>query len=114
MYVGVADADLNQNASEAEDVTITVTSDIGDSEQVTLTETGVDSGVFSATLPTENSGSTPSTNDGVMSVIEDSVVTATYVDVHYGNTDTTETLTAHTTAKTPVVEDPDDSSRFRW
>ena len=106
VYVGVADADLNQDAAQAEEVTITVTSNIGDSEQVTLTETGVDSGVFSATLSTENSGSTPSANNGVMSVIEDSVVTATYVDIHYGNTDTTETLRASTIAKTPVV-DPD-------
>ena len=107
LYIGVADADLNQNDAQAEEVTITVTSDIGDSESVTLTETAVDSGVFSATLPTENSGSGSTANDGVMSVMEDSVVTATYVDEHYGNTGTSETLTATTTAKTIVVDDPD-------
>jgi hypothetical protein len=108
LYVGVADADLNQDTGVAEEVTITVVSDIGDSEDITLTETDVDSGVFSATLSTENSGSGSTANDGVMSVIEDSVVTATYVDEHYGNTGTSETLTASTTAKTPVTDDPTD------
>jgi len=103
LYVGVADADLNEDATQAEEVIITVKSDTGDSETVTLTETDVDSGVFSGTLPSEISSSAPTANNGVMTVIEDTVVTATYVDEHYGTTGTTETLTASTTAKTPVA-----------
>ena len=110
LYVGVADADLNQNDAQAEEVTITVTSDIGDSESVTLTETAVDSGVFSATLSTDSSGSGSTANDGIVSVIEDSVVTATYVDEHYGNTGSAETVTATTIAKTLVIDDGDDST----
>jgi hypothetical protein len=39
----------------------------------------------------------------MISVVENTVVTATYVDTHYGNTNTTETLTASTTAVTPAV-----------
>ena len=106
LYVGVADADLNEDATQAEEVIITVKSDTGDSETVTLTETDVDSGVFSGTLPSEISSSAPTANNGVMTVIEDTVVTATYVDEHYGNTGIVETLTASTTAKTPVAPTP--------
>ncbi len=103
LYVGVGDDNLNVDPTQAEEVNITVTSTTGDSELITLTETGVDTGIFSATLPSENSGNAPTDNNGIISVIEDSVVTATYVDIHYGNTSTTETLTASTIAKSPVA-----------
>ncbi len=103
LYVGVADADLNIYPLEKETVSITVKADTGDSETLMLTETALDSGMFSATLPTENSGISPIANNGSMSVIEDTVVTATYVDTHYGDEGTTVTLTATTTAKTPVA-----------
>lgn len=109
VYVGVADADLNMYPLVKEEVTITVTADTGDSESITLIETDVDTAVFSATLPTENSGSASIVNNGIMSVVEGTVVTATYVDTHYGNTDTVETLTAFTIAKTPVIDDGDDA-----
>lgn len=102
LYVGVADADLNIYPLEKETVSITVKADTGDSETLTLTETALDSGMFSVALPTENSGISPTANNGSMSVIEDTVVTATYVDTHYGDTGSTVTLTATTTAKTPV------------
>ena len=103
VYVGVADGDLNLYPLEKETVSVTVKSDIGDSEILMLTETAVDSGVFEAVLSTENSGGTPVPDDGTMSAIEDAVVTATYVDTDYGDEGTTVTLTASTTAKTPVV-----------
>ncbi len=109
LSVGVADADLNENATQIDEVTITVKSDTGDSETVKLTETGVDSGVFSATLPTENSASTPTANNGVMTVIEGTVVTATYVDIHYGVSGVVKTLTASTSAQTPVIDDGNDA-----
>ena len=46
IYIQVSDADRNADVNTAETVTVTVTSETSSSGEVTLTETGVSTGVF--------------------------------------------------------------------
>jgi hypothetical protein len=74
-------SDLNRNTSitTTQEVTMTVVASSGDQEIVTLTETGADTGVFTATLPSSTTGGTTS-GDGTLHAPIGSTVTATYVD----------------------------------
>ncbi len=77
--VRVTDVDQNTNTLVAETVTVVITSSTGDSETVTLTETGVNTGVFVATIPA--SGTVAGTvNNGTLYAIAGSVMNVTYVD----------------------------------
>jgi uncharacterized repeat protein (TIGR01451 family) len=77
--VRVTDIDQNTNPLVAETVTVVITSSTGDSETVTLTETGVNTGVFAATIPA--SGTVAGTvNNGTLYAIAGSVLNVTYVD----------------------------------
>jgi large repetitive protein len=77
--VRVTDVDQNTNPLVAETVTVVITSSTGDSETVTLTETGVNTGVFAATIPA--SGTVAGTaNNGTLYAIAGSVLNVTYVD----------------------------------
>jgi len=102
LIVSVADTFLNTDPALEDTVEITVTSDTGDSESVILKETDVDSAVFLVVLATENATSAPVANDGIMTTIVDAVVTATYVDIHYGSAGIVQVLTAETKAALPV------------
>ncbi|MEZ4868799.1 MAG: SdrD B-like domain-containing protein [Caldilineaceae bacterium] len=53
--VRVTDVDQNSNPAAAETIIAVITSSSGDSETVTLTETGVDTGVFTLCLPSSSS-----------------------------------------------------------
>lgn len=83
LYVRVTDLDLNTIASEAQTVTLTVTSDGGDVEFVTLTETGVDTGIFTGSIVT--TGDVISTNDGTLQVNAIEIVAAHYLDAIDGD-----------------------------
>ena len=80
LTVTVTDADANTNAGVAESVGVDVVNDVtSELEQIMLTETGPDTGVFTATLATA-SGSSGTGNDGVLNASDGNTVTATYTD----------------------------------
>ena len=79
VYIEVADADRNADPAAAETVTVVlVNSATGDTETVTLAETGPDTGVFRGSIATSLSAS--SAADGVLSVAVNSRIVATYTD----------------------------------
>jgi uncharacterized repeat protein (TIGR01451 family) len=55
IYISLADADQNLDPAAVEQVEVTVTSSLGDSETILLYETGVDTGVFAGAIPTHDS-----------------------------------------------------------
>jgi len=76
--VQVSDYDLNVDPVIADVGIASVFSAHGDVEQVTLTETALDSSVFTGALSTSASFSAP---EGTLAgVVADSVITATYID----------------------------------
>jgi hypothetical protein len=93
LTVRVGDADMNADPNSAETLLVQATSD-GLSETITLTEEGLDRGVFVAGLPPEFSN-----------VAEDTVVTVTYDDADDGSGNPA-TVSASSTAKNPdsIVE----------
>jgi hypothetical protein len=61
----VADGDQNKNSAVAETLTVKVTNTTtGEIEQVVLTETGVNTGIFQNTLVSSASGSDSANNSG--------------------------------------------------
>ncbi len=84
IYIELKDEDENLNGTLADtsDGVVTITSDAGDSEQVTsLTETGNFTGIFRATGPTVAlyDGSVTA-NDGILEVIDGDTIRASYTD----------------------------------
>jgi uncharacterized repeat protein (TIGR01451 family) len=94
--VRVTDIDQNMNVNVAETITATIASSSGDSELVTLTETGVNTGVFAVLIPVSSS-TTGTSNNGTLHVPSGAVLTVTYVDP----TDPTDTSNA--TAASPAL-----------
>ncbi|MHB9116082.1 MAG: C25 family cysteine peptidase [Thermoleophilia bacterium] len=79
LYIETADADQNMDPLVAETLQVTVVSASGDSEVITLTETGPSTGIFRGTLQS----STPSgagNNNGLLWAREGDSLTVTYVD----------------------------------
>lgn len=80
LYIETADLDQNMNPGVAETVQVTVTSATGgDSETITLTETGPDTGIFRGTLQSSGTGGSGNDN-GVLRAPLNDVLTARYVD----------------------------------
>ncbi|GEP41717.1 hypothetical protein BGE01nite_10080 [Brevifollis gellanilyticus] len=79
VYVRVTDLDQNTNATVAETVTVTITSASGDSEVVTLTETGVNTGIFVGSIPASTTLGAGN-NNGTLRAQLGELLTATYVD----------------------------------
>ena len=98
--VRVTDIDQNLNATVAETLLATITSSSGDSEEITLTETGIDTGVFVFVIPA-SATITGADNNGTLYVPAGAVLTVAYVDP----TDATDVsnATATTPALTPAV-----------
>ncbi|MDZ4405378.1 GEVED domain-containing protein [Prosthecobacter sp.] len=94
--VRVTDIDQNINITVAETLLATITSSSGDSEQVTLTETGIDTGVFVYSIPASSTVA-GSSNNGTLYVPAGAVLTVSYVDP----TDSTDTSNA--TATVPAI-----------
>ena len=68
--IQVEDADSNILSGSVETVTVVVfNARSGEQEQLTLTETAADSGVFAAELPTLDNGGAGVSNDGSMNVV---------------------------------------------
>lgn len=73
------DADQNQNKNLAETITLTVQTSAGDHEEVVLTETGPDTGLFTGSINTTYSETTHP-GDNVVQVKANDQVTITYID----------------------------------
>lgn len=83
LFVRVADADQNQDATTAETVTAQVTTTGlvgGDLQTVTLTETGVNTGVFLSGAVTMTRSASPAGENGNLEVLQGDSLTATYID----------------------------------
>ena len=78
VYVDLVDADTG----DADTATVTIASDTeaagGVSETVTLTETGVDTGIFRGSIPLSLDG--PASGDGALAVAVGDTITLTYED----------------------------------
>ncbi|WP_373031250.1 choice-of-anchor F family protein [Sulfurovum sp.] len=97
LHVGLADTELNTDDQNADETIIVLTSDNGDEENLTLTETDANSSIFVGTIGTNTD---PAADDGEMNVVDGTVVTATY------EANATLTLTATTTAEDGTVTPP--------
>jgi len=93
LSVGVADTTKNQDQNGIEEFDIVITTASGDEENLTLTETDVNSSIFIGTIETDMN--TVVKQDGTVSVVDGTVVTATYG-----------ALTATTKADTGTVTPP--------
>ena len=79
MFVRVTDLGANQDSTQIDTITITLTSSTGDSVVLRLYETGPDTGEFFAYIPS-TTDETPS-DDNQITVGANSNLTATYVDL---------------------------------
>jgi uncharacterized repeat protein (TIGR01451 family) len=82
IFVRVTDNDQNVDALVADTVSVLM-SDTGDSEEVLLTETGVNTGIFIGYIQSTNAASAPF--DCLLTVSEDSMIQAVYTDVVDGS-----------------------------
>ncbi len=79
VYVQVVDRDQNTNTTVAETVTVVVTTNNGDRETITLTETGVNTGIFRSSAITTNTSAVTQGNNA-LNVVAGATLTANYVD----------------------------------
>jgi hypothetical protein len=81
----VVDGDQNKNTAAAETLSVTVSkANSSEVEVVTLTETGIDTGIFQATLATNSTDSTNS--NGTLKLLNAEIIQATYSDPTSGQT----------------------------
>lgn len=81
LIITVTDPDLNTNLAAPDSIVVTVVNDdTGESEDVTLTETGPNTGIFEGPLPTAHIDTTGTDNDGVLNTQVTHTITATYDD----------------------------------
>jgi uncharacterized repeat protein (TIGR01451 family) len=78
LFIRVDDADQNGIPTLRETLTVTVTVPSGDSETLTLLETGPDSDIFTVSIPTAQSATVG--DDGILQVSPIEFATATYTD----------------------------------
>ncbi len=82
LAISLTDADLNQDANLSESISITVLNQTNlETETVTLSETGKNTGVFSGTLPTIYGVASGGSGNGALSVRKGDVAKAAYTDV---------------------------------
>ncbi|MCO4845491.1 MAG: choice-of-anchor F family protein [Sulfurovum sp.] len=105
LTLGVADTDLNTDEATEQNLTIVVMNNTGDEENVLLTETEANSSIFTGTLPTD-SINVAGINDGTMTAVDGTIVTAYYTD----ESDNNATRTAFTTASTSTTPPADDDN----
>ncbi len=95
IYVAVNDPDENENHSAQESVNVTVSdATTGDSETLTLTETGNDTGVFRNTtaLPS-NDNATGAPGNGILETQAGNTIKASYTDPDYSADKSSDTAT---------------------
>jgi large repetitive protein len=86
LTISVADADLNTSSTTAQTVVVTAVNAVtGESEQVTLTETGPNTGSFSGALVTATGATAGANNSGTMNTKSGDTVVVTYNDAKAAN-----------------------------
>jgi len=94
--ISVTDADLNADAGIIETIDVVVVNDdTGESETVTLTETGANTGIFSASLPTAAGAAAGADNDGTITTAMGNTLTITYTDELAADHTTQERIATH-------------------
>lgn len=78
LYLRVIDNDMNYNNATLQTVTVKFIATSGDTSLLTLTETDLNSGIFTASIPTQ-SGS-PIAGDGILQVTPGATVSVEYID----------------------------------
>ncbi|MCM8769835.1 MAG: hypothetical protein NC911_09275, partial [Candidatus Omnitrophica bacterium] len=78
LYLRVGDGDQNYNMTTLQTVTVTLTTTNGDSVTTSLTETGVNTGIFTGYVLTTYG--LPLTNNGILEISTGETITATYLD----------------------------------
>ncbi|WP_405250311.1 beta strand repeat-containing protein [Dokdonia sp. Asnod3-C12] len=77
----VTDNDLNEDPLTIETIEVVIVNDVtGESETITLTETGIDTGVFTGAVDTEYGVTAGTDNDGIFNTQSGDTVTVTYDD----------------------------------
>ena len=114
IYVKVTDADLNLSSSALDTATVTITVPSGDTETYTLTETGIDTGIFVGEVITTD-GSFAS--DGILQILPAEIITVTYIDAADETAPTpltnqvrTDTASAKPAADIEVIKTVDDNT----
>ncbi|MDM5263291.1 choice-of-anchor F family protein [Sulfurovum sp. XTW-4] len=103
LSVGVADTNVTGASPDVNDtIVVVITADSGDEENLTLTETDVNSSIFVGSIGTDANSVTA---DGTVNVVNGTVVTATY-----GALTATTTATDGTTVTPPPSDDLNPSS----
>ena len=95
--VRVTDIDQNMNPQVVETIAAVITSSSGDSEAVTLTETGPNTGIFTCVIPASAS-SAGSSNNGSLHAPQGSALVVNYVDPN----DSSDTSSASATVPLPT------------
>jgi uncharacterized repeat protein (TIGR01451 family) len=78
LYLRVEDGDVNYDNATRQTVTVTLRATSGDTLQVTLTETGVSTGIFTASVPTQSGAAVA--GDAILQVTPGATVGAEYLD----------------------------------
>lgn len=105
LTVQVTDLDLNVNASLPDATTVTVETNLGDVETLTLVETAAASCVFSGSLTL--AAATPQSNNGTLEVAHECTITATYLDANtgHGGLNVPKTADAQVDGVAPTITD---------
>ncbi|MEI6852195.1 MAG: Ig-like domain-containing protein, partial [Bacteroidota bacterium] len=86
VYVSLTASYMNQNTLVAETLPVVVSNTTtGETENLTLTESGVNTGIFRASLPTSTSAG-GSNNDGTLKAVVGDNISVIYNNVDYSNT----------------------------
>ena len=78
LYIKVEDQDQDSQKTQAETLTVLVSTPGGDSETVTLTEIGISNGIFTGSLSTVDGGAVP--GNGILELSPIETVLVTYLD----------------------------------
>lgn len=106
LYIKVVDDDQNSLVATAESINVALTTPSGDIEVVILTETGNDTGIFTGSMVTGQSGII--THNGILQTIPVEFITASYLDeadaLNNTNQPRTDTIRANPTADLGIAK----------
>lgn len=78
IFIKVIDSDVNYNKNTLQTVTVTLSATSGDSSVVTLTETGINTGIFTGSITTQSGAAV--SGDGILQVAPGATVSVEYID----------------------------------
>lgn len=78
LFLRVDDGDVNYDNATKQTLTVILAATSGDTSTLTLTETGINTGIFTASIPTQ--AGAPVANDGILQVVPGATVGVEYID----------------------------------